>query len=390
MIQITLPLPAQASRLFIAIAGVSLLSALFAPASKAANNNTLPDEAARIERLEKFFSADMLRFTHTRTDWYDSFMSSPSQKWHIAGGYYASESGALFDTPAFSTGRFGNSSLIGSSGPWHFREFSLPDNLVAQRGIDPALLGKQSDFSFTNAAGAQVTGVLTMPPRPRAKTVPVIVACGRLHSEHRHAFRPEIFALASMGCAVVEMDATETNGTLGVFSGDIFTALDNLARQQPALNFSQVILFGESFAGTTALELLRTNPDWFGGAIAINPVVTDNLYKTIALGNFSVSPKNKAIVFPMKTTGTASVSRLIEKPVYILAAKTTAPTNTARDVYESVRQRGVQCAFDTLPPACAMRDARTKAEVYSRIENFIHGVITNAKVDLGPMRIAEN
>jgi len=282
--------------------------------------------------------------------------------------------------------------VIGSSGSWHFRESSLPDNPDAQHYIDPAMLGKQSDFCFTNAAGAQVTGVLTMPPQPRAKTVPVIVACGRLHSARRHAFRPEIFALASMGCAVVEMDATETNGTLGVFSGDIFTALDNLAhsRQQPALNFDQVILFGEYYAGTTSLELLRTNPDWFSGAIAINPVVTDTLYKTIALGDFSVSPKNKAIVFPRKTSEAAA--QLIEKPVYILAlaAKTTASTNTARGIYESVRQRGVECAFDNLPRPYAMRNARTKAEVYSRIEGFIYGVITNAKANPGSMRIVKN
>ena len=256
--------------------------------------------------------------------------------------------------------------------------------------IEPEMLGEQFDFGFINTEGVRVTGVLTMPVRPRTKNIPVVVNCARIHPERRHVFRPEIFALAAMGYAVVEIDVTQTNGTQSALSGMIFTVLDSLAKQQLALNFKQVFLFGESYAGTTALELLRTDPDRFCGAIAINPVVSDRLYRRIALGETFVSKNANTVTQTRAVTKTKNVPQLIAKPIYMLTARDDRYSNTVRDVYESVRKRGVECAFDTLSRAYTEGDARTKAEIYNRIGNFIYGVITNAKVILGPMHVIED
>jgi len=115
-------------------------------------------------------------------------------------------------------------------------------------------------------------------------------------------------------------------------------------------------------------------------------MITETRYRALLHGETTA---------PVKNQKTKTAPQLIEKPVYLLVTKDTpiSATNAAnaRDIYDSVRQRGVDlCYYETLPRGYSDSTPLAKAEVYARIETYLHALTTNAKVILGPLQIIED
>lgn len=178
----------------------------------------------------------------------------------------------------------------GPADPGSFYVFDRADGrlqLFAQRApwLDANRLHPTFDFATKGPEGVTISGDITMPREIRRKPVPMIVICPpEPWMRSRSEYRTEVQALASMGFAVVQINA---RGTWGFGSKqrdlvrdgweekrveDIIAACDYLSRTV-VVDLKRVALYGERRGGWLALRALQLRPERFRSAVVVEPTI---------------------------------------------------------------------------------------------------------------------
>jgi dipeptidyl aminopeptidase/acylaminoacyl peptidase len=152
---------------------------------------------------------------------------------------------------------------------------------VAPR-LEPAAISPVESFAFKGAEGDQVSGLLTLPNNPRAKSPPLVIFLHDIADGlARGGFNPHTQALAAMGFAVAELDYHGSAGYGVSFRNavrseggelplaDIKAAVEWLVANRNC-DRQSVSLVGRGYGGYLALRAIQRSPQLYQGVVAIN------------------------------------------------------------------------------------------------------------------------
>ncbi len=171
--------------------------------------------------------------------------------------------------------------------------YQRPEDLVLEilrraPWLNAAPLGSTQFFEFVAPDGAQLSGYVTSPRRPRQSPTPVVVVFPNgFPGRAQRAFDPEAHVLADLGYTVIRLNHRSVGGVrredLNALRGavdrvavdDARTVLERLAALHPdrPVDGNRVVALGRDFGGYLAVRALQLQPDIFRAGIAINAPV---------------------------------------------------------------------------------------------------------------------
>ncbi|HZP58678.1 MAG TPA: alpha/beta fold hydrolase [Opitutaceae bacterium] len=168
-------------------------------------------------------------------------------------------------------------------------------------------------FSFTSAAGVQLTGYFTMPRHPRVSPPALVVLChGGLGGRDEPVFNSDVQMVAAMGFAVLQVNYRGSSGFGAEFfddgrknfgddpANDVAAAVDWIISQK-RIDTKRIAAIGHGFGGYVALRALQLYPEKFRAGVVIDPVtdldraVHDNLRNLRARATESDEMKLNAV-----------------------------------------------------------------------------------------------
>jgi dipeptidyl aminopeptidase/acylaminoacyl peptidase len=265
-------------------------------------------------------------------------------------------------------------------------------------------------FAYTRPDGARISGLITIPSKPRMKPIPLVVICPDAPWHRvRPDFQPELQALADMGFAVVQFNGRGAWGqgrrqrqaiTAGydlVQVDDVVTTLAVLEKAFP-VNPRRVALLGRGHGGFIALRALQDHPDKFRCAVAFEaPVDLGAWLKTQRWTNDDVGPHlTRAWLGDetrLKAAPLAERPEAITKPLLMFSypgrdGAPRLPTYLrARQFASAVRRPDVKVVFEDLHPDFMQGLPAARAEVFDQIEAFLNEHIYDYQVKLRDLEI---
>lgn len=269
------------------------------------------------------------------------------------------------------------------------------------------------EFAYDSAGGTRLSGQVIVPRFARMKQVPVVCFCPDNPWERTSSrYRGELRALADMGFIVVQVnprgalgfgrksrDAALTEGWDNAQSGDIVTALDELAKTY-RINTQRVALLGEGLGGYLALRTAQRFPERFRCVVTLNPIVDIGAWlEQTRWTQRSATPEllrgffgdARSLAKSPLLSNTAGITR----PTFVLSypgRRGEARTFTylaARGFATALRRNNTKVEFLDLEPEFQRHLPAATSAVYRQIESFLNLNIYDYGVQLGPLEEQE-
>ncbi len=268
-------------------------------------------------------------------------------------------------------------------------------------------LHKSHFFEADVQQGIHLTGYITLPNKPRAKTAPIVMVFasgfpGQPHEE----FDREAHVLAEMGFAVVRLNhrgvggmgkahRDNVSGGVGVNSiDDAAVIVDWLAARFP-IDRKRVATMGRGFGGFLAVKALQHLPEKFACAIAIEPILDLAAWVTPPAGSDGPPSLVQEAVLSLVQTGLAGLrtqsvtgGARFAQPILILY-NPNGPQSIVGGVAAMKFQRGraghmLQIEETNSDFALALPSARVSA--YLKMHEFLNTNLYQYDVRVGPTK----
>lgn len=261
-------------------------------------------------------------------------------------------------------------------------------------------------FSYKATDGARISGLVTVPNKPRLKPIPMVVLCPDLPWQRvRSSFQTDVQALADMGFVVVQLNGrgawglgvqqrqSLTKGYDLVQVDDIITTLANLEKIFQ-VNPRRVAVMGRGHGGFIALRAVQDHPDKFRCAIAIDAPV--DLKAWLEEQRWSTDDPQTML----RRAWLGDDARLAAKPLTSAPEKITKPIlmlnypglegemrtgvyARARQFAGAVRKQGVVADFADLRTDYIRGLPGARSEVFEQIEGFLNQHVYTYNVKIG-------
>lgn len=276
--------------------------------------------------------------------------------------------------------------------------------------IDAQATHRTYPIAFKTTGNWALTGLVTVPNRPRLTPMPVVMLCPDMPWERvRPDFANRVQALAEMGFVVVQLngrgawgfglkhrEALATGYDL-IQVEDLIAALDYLGSNFK-IDPKRVAIMGDRHGGFVALRALQLHPDRFRCAVTVNAPVDlaawlEEQRWTEGAAGPALTRSALGDAAHLKEAPLARHPEQITKPVLMLHypgpdGAPRAPTYlAAKNFAATVRRQAADTEFIDLSTDYMRGYPKARSDTFQQIEDFLNATVYDYKVRMGDAKV---